>query len=407
MKRDFDLIIAGGGMVGAGLAALLGAFRPTEDLRVAILEPRPVSFPGVEEAFDLRVSALSRASQRVLERVGAWPRVVERGVAPYQRMVVWDELGAPGRAGSISFDAAELGEPDLGHIVENRAVQAALTERAISRGVTLLRAGVAGLEAGEEAISVLTTEGRKLSAALLVAADGANSPVRKHAGIDARGWEYGQHAIVAHLQAEKDHAFTAWQRFLATGPLALLPLADGRVSLVWSATPERAAELVALRDDAFAAAVTAASGSVLGRLTPTTRRAAFPLRLLHALDYTRPRIALVGDAAHNVHPLAGQGVNLGLMDCAALTEVLGEASKRGADPGDSAPLRRYERWRKAENLPAMALMDSLKRLFSNDDPALSWARRTGLGIADRAGPIKRALIERAMGLSGEVPLPAK
>ncbi len=405
MKRDFDVVVVGGGMVGAACAALLGAYEPTSSLRVAMLEPRPAPFPPAGEPLDLRVSALSRASQRLCERTGAWPRVVERGAAAYQRMVVWEEGGSPGGPGSIRFDAADLGEPDLGHIVENRAVQAALTERAVAHGVTLMRTGVASLQPGEEAMTLATSDDRRLSAALVVAADGGDSAIRRLAGIDTRGWDYGQHAVVAHLAAERSHEATAWQRFLATGPLALLPLADGRVSLVWSTTPERAAELVALDDEAFGAAVTDASAGVLGSLRPTTQRASFPLRLLHAVAYTQPRLALVGDAAHGVHPLAGQGVNLGLMDCAALAEVIGDSLGQGADPGDRGALRRYERWRKAENVPAMALMDGLKRLFSNDDPVLSWARRTGLGLVDRAAPLKRGLIERAMGLSGEVPLP--
>jgi 2-octaprenylphenol hydroxylase len=372
-----------------------------------MLEPRPATFPPAGEPLDLRVSALSRASQRLCERTGAWQRIAERGAAAYQRMVVWEEGGSPGGPGSIRFDAADLGEPDLGHIVENRSVQAALTERAVAHGVTLMRAGVASLQPGDEAMTVVTSDDRRLSAALVVAADGGDSAIRRLAGIDTRGWDYGQHALVAHLAAERSHDDTAWQRFLATGPLALLPLADGRVSLVWSTTPERAAGLVALDDDAFGVEVTGASAGVLGGLRPTTQRASFPLRLLHAVAYTRPRLALVGDAAHGVHPLAGQGVNLGLMDCAALAEVIGEALGQGADPGDRGALRRYERWRKAENIPAMALMDGLKRLFGNDDPALSWVRRTGLGLVDRVAPLKRGLIERAMGLSGEVPLPAR
>jgi 2-octaprenylphenol hydroxylase len=405
MKRDFDVIVVGGGMVGTGFAALLGAYAPTEGLKVAMLEPRPVSPPSAAEPFDLRVSAVSRASQRLLERTGAWPRIVARGAAPYQRMVVWDEQGSPEGRESICFDAARLGEPDLGHIVENRSVQAALTERATSHGVTLLRAGVAELNQGGEAATIVTTEARKLTAALVVAADGGESVVRKLAGIDTRGWDYGQHAVVAHLQPQRSHAHTAWQRFLSTGPLALLPLADGRVSLVWSTTPGEAAMLTGLDDARFSGQVTAASGGVLGRLEPTTPRAAFPLRLLHALSYTGPRVALIGDAAHGVHPLAGQGVNLGFMDAAALAQSLGEGLARGADPGDVAPLRRYERWRKAENIPAMALMDGLKRLFSNSDPGLSWLRRTGLALADRSGPLKRSLIEHAMGLAGDVPGP--
>jgi len=407
MKHDFDVVVVGGGMVGAGCAALLGAFRPTAALRVALLEPKPASLPGRDEPLALRVSALSRASQRVLERAGAWQAVVDRGASPYQRMVVWDKVGSPEGEGCLSFEAAGLGEPDLGHIVENRSVQAALTERAVAHGVALLRTGVAALDLGAEAAAVATTDGRRLSAALVVAADGGSSAVRGLAGIETQGWHYGQHAVVTHLQPSRPHDATAWQRFLSTGPLALLPLSDGRVSLVWSTLPERAAELVALPDDGFAEAVTAASAGVLGRLSPAAPRASFPLRLLHAVRYTRPRLALAGDAAHGVHPLAGQGVNLGFMDCASLAQCVGEAIEQGADAGDVAALRRYERWRKAENLPAMILMDWLKRLFSNDDPSLSWLRSRGLGLVDRVDPVKRVLIQRAMGLSGEVPLPAR
>lgn len=407
MKHDFDVVVVGGGMVGAACAAVFGSYAPTSSLRVAMLEPRPATPPADGEPMDLRVSALSRASQRLIERTGGWQPIVERGASAYQRMVVWDQDGQPDGPGSIHFDAASLGEPDLGHIVENRTVQAALTACAVAHGVTPMRTGVSALSLADDAATVTTSDDRKLTAALVVAADGGESAVRRLAGIDTRGWDYGQHAVVTHLRPQQPHTQTAWQRFLANGPLALLPLADGRVSLVWSTLPERAAELVAMTDESFAAEVTAASAGVLGELVPTTRRASFPLRLMHATRYTMPRLALVGDAAHGVHPLAGQGVNLGLMDCAALAQSLGEGMAQGAEVGELAALRRYERWRKAENLPAMALMDGLKRLFSNEDPALSWLRRTGLGLVDRAAPLKRGLIERAMGLSGDVPLPAR
>ncbi len=397
MKPDFDVAIVGGGMVGAGLAALLGVHRPTSNLRVALLEPRPAPVPAAGAPIDLRVSALSRASERLLRLTGAWPSVAVRGAAAYERMLVWDEQGAPDAPDALVFDAAELGEPDLGHIVENRSVQAALLERAVEQGVSLIRAGVESIELREN-YHLTAGEGRQFTAGLVVAADGADSGVRRLAGIGTRGWEYGQHAVVAHLGPERPHGRTARQRFLSTGPLALLPLADGRVSLVWSTTPEMAAELTALDDAAFSERVTEGSASVLGRLQPTTPRVSFPLRLLHALEYTRPRLALVGDAAHTVHPLAGQGVNLGFMDVSALAQVIGEAVTAGRDPGEHAVLRRYERWRKAENLPAMALLDMLKRLFSNDHPMLSWARRGGLAAVERATPLKRALIERALGL---------
>lgn len=403
MKRDFDILIAGGGLVGAGLAALLGSHAPTAGLRIAVLEPRPSRFPDPAEPWDLRVSALSRASQRLLERAGAWPAILARGATPYQGMVVWEEHDDANGPGALRFDAAALGEPDLGHIVENRAVQAALLDRAVAAGTTVLRTGIADLTAGAEAACVTTSDGRQLTAALVVAADGSDSTVRRLAGIATRGWDYGQEAVVAQLTASRPHRHTAWQRFLAAGPLALLPLADGDVSLVWSTTPGQAGELAGLDDASFGARVTEASAGVLGALQPRSGRARFPLRLMHALAYSAPRVVLAGDAAHGVHPLAGQGVNLGFLDCAALAQLLGEEVPQGADPGDAALLRRYERWRKADNLPAMLFMDGLQRLFCNDDPLLSRARRAGLGLVNRALPLKRSLMARALGLSGEVP----
>ena len=403
MKRDFDVLVVGGGMVGAGFAALLGAYEPTAGLKVAMLEPRPVPYPVPGEPLDLRVSALSRASQRLLERAGAWPRVVERGASPYQRMIVWDEKSAPEASESIRFDAAELGEPDLGHIVENHAVQAALTERATAHGVTLLRSGIAELSPAADSISVVTTEGRKLSAALVVAADGGESAVRRLAGLDSRSWDYGQHAVVAHLQPERGHARTAWQRFLATGPLALLPLADGRVSLVWSTLPTLAEELVACGDAEFSQRVTAASAGVLGTLEPTGPRASFPLRLLDARQYAAERVALIGDAAHTVHPLAGQGINLAFLDAGALVDVVGAAVEAGDDPGEPAVLRRYERWRKAEAWPAIALLDGIKRLFSGGNPLQSRVRRGALELTQSLPPLKRVLMQRALGVTGDVP----
>ena len=264
MTHDFDVVIAGGGMAGAGLAALLCAQASRAPLRVAVLEPRPVPFPGPAEPWDLRVSALSRASQRLLELTGAWPRVVERGAGRYERMVVWDEGSEPQGPAALCFDAAELGEPDLGHIVENRAVQAALLDRAVAGGAVVLRVGVEALATDAGTATVTAGDGRRIRAALVVAADGADSTLRQLAGIGTRGWSYEQQAVVAHLACTQPHRQTAWQRFLATGPLALLPLADGGVSLVWSTTPQQAAELTQLDDASFGARVTAASAGVLG-----------------------------------------------------------------------------------------------------------------------------------------------
>jgi 2-octaprenylphenol hydroxylase len=403
VKRDFDLAIVGGAMVGAAYAALAATQAGTARLRIALLEPRPAAPPAPGDPLDLRVSALSRASQRLMERTGAWPAIAARGASPYRRMVVWDAEGHPDGPGAIRFDAAELAEPDLGHIVENRSVQAALIGCARERGVTLLQSGIESVAVDGAGAQITTSEGRRLSAGLVIGADGHDSAVRRSAGIETRGWEYAQTGIVAHLAPQRAHAETAWQRFLPGGPLALLPLADGRVSLVWTVPAAAAEELLGLDDAAFGERVTAASAGVLGELRPTTPRAGFPLRLMHAAEYTRPRVALVGDAAHAVHPLAGQGVNLGLMDVAALVQVLGEALEAGEDIGEQVVLRRYERWRKAENLPAMALMDGLQKLFGSDLPLASWARRTGLALVDRAEPVKRSLIRRAMGIEGDVP----
>lgn len=403
MKPDFDVVVVGGAMAGAGTAALLAADATTSALRIALVEPRPATPPAADDPLDLRVSALSRASQQLLQRTGAWPAVVARGATGYQRMVVWEQRMDPAGPGALVFDAAELGEPDLGHIAENRAVQAALTARAVGMGVVLLRAGFSRLETAPEAIRIALDDGREYRAALVVGADGAESAVRAQAGIGVRGWDYEQRAVVAHLRPAERHRDTAWQRFLDSGPLALLPLADGRVSLVWSTSPALAEELVQCSESEFAARVTEASAGVLGRLEPTGPRASFPLRLLHARQYAAHRIALVGDAAHTVHPLAGQGINLAFLDAAALADVLGAAVESGDDPGELRVLRRYERWRKAEALPAMALLDGIKRLFFGDNALQSQLRRSGLGLVQSARPVKRMLMRRALGLGGDIP----
>jgi 2-octaprenylphenol hydroxylase len=402
MTLDFDVVVVGGAMAGAGTAALLAATPATSGLRIALIEPRPATPPADGAPLDLRVSALSRSSQRLLERTGAWPAVAARSAA-YQRMVIWEERQDPAGPDALVFDAAELGEPDLGHIGENLGIQAALTARAEAQGVVLLRAELATMEPTRDAMRVALGDGREFRAGLVVGADGAESAVRRMAGIDTRGWDYGQRAVVAHLASEKPHGATARQRFLDTGPLALLPLADGRSSLVWSTLPEQAEELTRCPEEAFSERVTAASAGVLGRLVPTTARVSFPLRLLHARRYAADRVALVGDAAHAVHPLAGQGINLAFLDAAALVDVLGDALEAGDDPGELAVLRRYERWRKAEALPALALLDGLKRLFFGGNPLKSRLRQGALGLAQSSVMAKRLFMQRALGVAGELP----
>jgi 2-octaprenylphenol hydroxylase len=403
MKRDFDVIVIGGAMAGAAAAALLATDPKTRSLGIALVEPRPATPPAAADPIDLRVSALSRASQRLLERTGAWPAVRARGAAPYERMVVWEQRSDPAGPAALRFDAAEIGEPDLGHIVENRAVQAALLEHAQQAGVVLLRTDFTKLDAGEAAITVTLADGRDYRAALAIGADGSDSAVRNQAGIGVNGWGYEQRAVVTHLRPEKSHMATAWQRFLDTGPLALLPLADGRVSLVWTTTPAHAEVLTGGSDEDFAARVTEASACILGRLDCTAPRASFPLRLLHAKQYAAHRLALVGDAAHTVHPLAGQGINLAFLDVAALVDVTGDAMEAGDDPGERRALRRYERWRKAQALPAIVLLDGIQRLFQGSGEVRSRLRRSGLEMVQAAGPLKRIFMQRALGIAGEVP----
>ncbi|MCZ8131937.1 MAG: FAD-dependent monooxygenase [Steroidobacteraceae bacterium] len=401
-RRDFDVVISGGGMVGAALAALLVGERATQSLRVAVVEPRPADLPLPGEPLDLRVSALSRASQRLLRAVGAWPAVVARGACAYDRMLVWEHSDAPEGPNTLAFEAAEIGEPDLGHIVENRVVAAALLAAATRRGATLLRTSLDDVEL-EPDFAVAVTPDRRLTTRLVVAADGADSPARAWAGIGGTPEPYPQAAVVAHLRPEAPHGGAARQRFLADGPLALLPLADGRVSLVWSTTPEHAAQLVAVDDAAFGELVTTASDRVLGTLVPTTPRVQFPLRRFHAQTYARARFALAGDAAHAVHPLAGQGVNLGLLDAAALAEVLGDALANGEDPGDLRVLGRYSRWRRADNAVMGAALDGLYRLFANPSAWVGRARRSGLGLVNRSGPLKQFFVRQALGTGGDLP----
>jgi 2-octaprenylphenol hydroxylase len=401
-RRDFDVVVVGGGMVGAALAALLVTQRATQALRVAIVEPKPQLRPLPDEPLDLRVSALSRASEQLLRAVGAWPALATRAPCPYERMRVWDARDAADGANALEFDAAELGETDLGHIAENRAIAAALLERAIDGGATLLRTALTGVELEPDVARALTVD-RKIACALIVAADGADSPARGWAGLGGEFHPYPQEAVVAHLQPERPHEHVARQRFLPTGPLALLPLADGRVSLVWSTTPDEAASLVAASDREFADRVTEAADGVLGRLEPTTPRARFPLRRFHAARYWQTRFALAGDAAHAVHPLAGQGVNLGLLDAATLAQVLGDAVAAGEDVGDARVLGRYGRWRRADNAVLGTAFDGIYRLFASRREFVVGARRAGLGLVARTGPLKRAFMQRALGAGGDVP----
>lgn len=401
-RTDFDVVIGGGGIVGAAVAALLATDERARDLKVALVDEAPATMPVAGEPEELRVSALSRLSQRLLIEVGAWDALAARAPCPYVRMRIWDSADPPHGSRTLVFDAAEIGEPDLGHIVDNRSVAAALLAVALRRGVTLLRTPIDAIALSPERASV-SLGSRTLAVSLVVAADGARSRLREWAGIGIDAHAYGERAIVARLQPARPHGAEARQRFLAGGPLALLPLSEGAVSLVWTVPDDEARLLEALEDGPFGERVTEASAAVLGDLVPLGPRQSFELRRDHAATYSVARLALAGDAAHTVHPLAGQGANLGLLDAAVLVEELLLARGRGEDIGDPGVLGRYGRARRADNLMAAAALHGIHELYASRNPALSWLRRGGVALVNRAGPLKARLMREALGLAAQAP----
>ncbi len=347
--------------------------------------------------------AIAPAGRAILEACGGWNTLPPGMAAPYERMRVWQAGSTPFGAGSIGFDAADSGTPDLGHIVDHDWLRLglwnALGDPAGGQVDLLTASPPVGLEARPEAMTVRLADGTDLGARLLVGADGADSWVRTELQLPTTGRDYGQLAVVAHVSSERPHERTAWQCFTPGGPVALLPLADGRSSIVWSCFEPEAEEILDLTDDAFGARLTTATGHVLGNLRATTPRRALPLAARHTHRYTGARFALIGDAAHQIHPLAGQGINLGLLDVAALAGTLA-AHLRGtrlADPGDALVLRRYERWRKGANLLTMAAMEGLHRVFTSDFTALARVAAAGLGAVDRMPAVKRLLMAQAAG----------
>jgi 2-octaprenylphenol hydroxylase len=401
METRADLLIVGAGMVGSALALALR----DSGLNILVVDGGPLTVkPFVADApFEARVSALSIASQRILERLGVWDGIVARRVSPYSDMHVWDGSGT----GKVHFSASSVHAEVLGHIVENRVVQDALVERLHDSNIGLL--ADARLEqmrhSGDDWLLTLS-DGRTLRAPLVVAADGANSTVRRMTGTATREWDYLHHAIVTSVRTADSHRKTAWQRFTDDGPLAFLPLdreGEHWCSIVWSVTPEQSERLMKLDDERFCRELENAFEGCLGQVISADSRVCVPLRQRHAKRYVAPGLALIGDAAHTIHPLAGQGVNLGFLDAAVLAEVLRDAVERGERLADERVLSRYERRRMPHNLALMAAMEGFERLFQADALPVRLLRNAGLKMVDRSAEAKALFVRQALGLTGDLP----
>ena len=394
--NQFDVIIIGGGIVGATAACALGR----DGMRVAVVEARqPV--PVEQQQPDPRVFAITRASERIFRSLGVWPAIVRQGAFAFSDMEVWDARGD----GVAHFDCAELGEPYLGHMIEPRIIETALSGRLASDDniTRYCPARFRSVENQDESVTVTLENGQCLMASLLIAADGVRSPVREALGVRTRSYDYRQSSVVARVKTAEPHAATAWQRFLPGGPLAFLPMQDGWSSIVWTLPTAAAARIMELDRDAFHEELATAFACRLGSIVDSGEREAWPLRRMHAEHYVIKRAALIGDAAHAIHPLAGQGVNLGLLDAAALTEVIVAARQAGRDPGTLRVLRRYERWRRGDNLLMMSAMDALNRTFSNTRSPLMRVRNLGLSLVNRSGLLRQLFMRHAMGLGGDLP----
>ena len=407
MNTDYEVVVVGAGPIGLSTAMLTATQSGIAPGRIAVVD-RHIPAPIEPRALpvDLRVFALSRASERILRAADAWADIRAARASPYERMQVWHADVPPHGGDALVFDAAEMGEPDLGVIAENNVLQAALAAAARRTGIVLEQAEIDALEISRGA-ALLHAGKRSLRARLVVGADGAQSRVRELAGVFAARASYGQVAIVAMVSTARPHQRTAWQRFLGDGTLAFLPLADGQSSIVWSLPTSRAEKLLEAPPADFERELEKDFDAALGATRLASDRLKFPLWRLSADHYVTERVVLVGDAAHVVHPLAGQGANLGLLDAAALADVVTAGLAGGEDPGALRILRRYERWRRSENELMSAAIDAFDRLLARGSGRIAEFAQRGMPWVGRSGIVKRAFIERAMGLAGELPAAAR
>lgn len=401
MSWDTDILIAGGGLNGPALALALaqGGFR------VTVIDARPPR-ARAEAGFDGRAYALAIASVRLLTAIGVWPKVADKAQPMHQIKASDGRAGEGAAAFFLHFDAAEIEEGPMGHMLEDRHLYAAFLEAMEANpGITLLSGEtVQAQEVDASGVTVTLASERRLTAGLLVGCDGRGSGTAARAGIKRVGWGYGQTALVTAIRHEKDHQGIAQQFFMPSGPLAILPLKGGHhSSIVWSETDATAAAIQALPDADYLEALRPRFGDFLGEIALAGDRFTYPLSLSLAEHFIAPRVALVGDAAHGVHPVAGQGLNLGLRDVGALAEVLAGAARRGEDIGSPVTLEEYQRWRRFDSTALALGMDAVNRLFSNDNPLLRLGRDLGLGLVNALPGLRRRFIRQAAGLEGELP----
>ncbi len=399
MTDQYDVLIVGGGMVGSALACALGG----SELKVGVVEGlRPPAFEPTQD-HDLRVSALSIASQTILQTVGAWESIESMRMCPFRRMRVWENKG------DTTFRSEDIQRSELGHIVENRVIQLALLDRltAFDNVDLICPAKTRKIDYSSETSTVELEDGQILLGRLLVAADGAQSRVRQAAGIGVVSWDYQQHAMVISVETESEQQDITWQRFVPSGPQALLPLTGSYASLVWYHNPDEIKRLRGLSNESLLDELLAAFPNCLGDIKSILGRASFPLKRQHAQTYVKPAVALIGDAAHTINPLAGQGVNIGFLDAAALAQILVDANAQGQDIASLEVLQRYESMRRRENLLMMTVMDMFYRVFSNSHKPLQLVRNLGLGVAHRLLPAKTKIMRYAIGLDGNLPKLAK
>ena len=389
-RARLDVAVAGGGVVGAACALALAR----AGLQAALVEARPAP-RWLAERPDLRVFALAPDNAALLDALGVWPQVLRARAQPYRKMRVWDAGGGD----ELAFDAATLARDELGWIVENGLLVDRLWAALVAAGVQVhCPARVQGMEQDEAGVRLQLDDGTRLEARVAVAADGGASELRRLAGLDVDAHDYGQRGVVAFIETADPHQETAWQRFLPTGPLALLPFTQGRSSIVWTLPEAEAQRVLALDDAAFALELTDASAARLGRAQPVSERAAFPLRRQLVRQQVAGRVLVLGDAAHVVHPLAGQGVNLGLRDVAALRAEVESAQARRVDWASAHRLQRWARRRRSDNTVSAYAFEGINRLYSNADPLAVLARGPLLGLAGKLPPLTRALWRHAAGV---------